>query len=402
MLDLAAERRVAAALPSRGIWIADPGPHDLPGIVERLRQAGLVDDAQAYAVRLDEGNAKPTHQASLLTQIGVQQARQGNITEAIRVFDEVLRLNPEAAVAHMELGTIFGRQNKLDKAVRHLREAVRLDGDRLPDAHVNLGVALRRLGQLDEAVVSLKRAIAIDRRLAPAHTTLALIYGQQGKMAEAADHFHTAIELEPQDVQHRVNFAVSLLKLQRPEDALTELQGAMQLDPDLPIAISYATEILGKLGRAPEAIALLTRAVERKPQVPQLRFMLARYHEQAGDFAEALREYSEAERLDRGNPAALTRLAWLRGTSPEERLRNGGEAVRLARRAVDKTKRQDVAALDALAAALAEAGDFPESISTAEEALRLAESQQLTAESRAIQHRLELYRAGKPFRIGQP
>jgi protein O-mannosyl-transferase len=74
------------------------------------------------------------------------------------------------------------------------------------------------------------------------------------------------------------------------------------------------------------------------------------------------------------SPRMLDELAWLFATYPDSKSRDGTEAVRLAERACALTERRIPALLDTLAAAYAEAGDFPRAISTAEEALNRARS----------------------------
>jgi tetratricopeptide (TPR) repeat protein len=74
------------------------------------------------------------------------------------------------------------------------------------------------------------------------------------------------------------------------------------------------------------------------------------------------------------SPRMLDELAWLLATHPDSRSRDGTEAVRLAEHACDLTQRKIPALVDTLAAAYAEAGDFPRAISTAEEALNRARS----------------------------
>jgi hypothetical protein len=74
------------------------------------------------------------------------------------------------------------------------------------------------------------------------------------------------------------------------------------------------------------------------------------------------------------SPRMLDEVAWLLATYPDSRSRDGAEAVRLAEHACDLTQRKIPALLDTLAAAYAEAGDFPRAISVAEEALNRARS----------------------------
>jgi len=110
--------------------------------------------------------------------------------------------------------------------------------------------------------------------------------------------------------------------------------------------------------------------------------------------------------MDSGDPELRVRpdtaetynnLAWLRATDPEERNRNGTEAVRLARHAVLLFKGVNASLLDTLAAAYAEVGQFPEAISNAERALKLARADGNQALAEEIQARLALYRARQAF-----
>ena len=69
---------------------------------------------------------------------------------------------------------------------------------------------------------------------------------------------------------------------------------------------------------------------------------------------------------------ALNNLAWVLATSPKAELRNGAEAVRLAERACELTHYGEPLFIGTLAAAYAEAGRFPEAVTTAEKAEQLA------------------------------
>jgi len=63
------------------------------------------------------------------------------------------------------------RQGKLDEAVQHLDEALRIKPD-LADAHCELGQALAKLGRLDEAVQHLTEALSLRPGYAEADNNL--------------------------------------------------------------------------------------------------------------------------------------------------------------------------------------------------------------------------------------
>jgi protein O-mannosyl-transferase len=98
------------------------------------------------------------------------------------------------------------------------------------------------------------------------------------------------------------------------------------------------------------------------------------------------------------SPRMLDELAWLLATYPDSRSRDGTEAVRLAERACVLTERPVPALLDTLAAAYAEAGDFPRAISTAEEALNRARSTGDTDAAKLSESILVPLRENLPYR----
>ena len=89
-------------------------------------------------------------------------------------------------------------------------------------------------------------------------------------------------------------------------------------------------------------------------------------------------------------------------TSPDAGLRNGAEAVRLAERACELTHYVEPSFIGTLAAAYAEAGRFPEAVTTAEKAEQLATDAGSKKTAEENRQRLEFYRAAKPYHEPAP
>jgi 4-amino-4-deoxy-L-arabinose transferase-like glycosyltransferase len=117
-----------------------------------------------------------------------------------------------------------------------------------------------------------------------------------------------------------------------------------------------------------------------------------------GQAVQAMEHYREVLKIDPDFDGALNNLAWLLATCSNADLRNGSEAVNLARRACDLTQERSTVYIGTLAAAYAEAGNFPEAISTAERAIRCARLRGQEELARRNGELLETYRAGKPYR----
>jgi Flp pilus assembly protein TadD len=119
--------------------------------------------------------------------------------------------------------------------------------------------------------------------------------------------------------------------------------------------------------------------------------------DQLGRTREAVVQYREALRLDPNLAGALNNLAWVLATNPDDELRNGAEAVRLAERACEITHYGRPLFIGTLAAAYAEVGRFDDAITSAQKALRVALEQgqnNLVAETEKL---LELYKSGRAY-----
>ena len=112
------------------------------------------------------------------------------------------------------------------------------------------------------------------------------------------------------------------------------------------------------------------------------------------NYDKAIADYEEAIWLDPKFLYPLNGLAWLRATCPNEKHRNGQQAVEYATKACELTawKREDY--LDTLAAAYAEAGDFDKAVEWQKKGMNLAPADQKAD----YESRLKLYRNHQPFR----
>jgi Flp pilus assembly protein TadD len=155
---------------------------------------------------------------------------------------------------------------------------------------------------------------------------------------------------------------------------------------------------LAARGKFEEAIQAYHRAIQINPERASTYMNLGITLGQLGRTREAVAQYQQALKLDPDLPTALNNLAWALATSPDDQLRNGADAVRLAQHACELTHDSQPLFLGTLAAAYAEAGRFPEAVATAEKAEQLATNTGPTALSAKIRQSLELYRAGKPYR----
>jgi tetratricopeptide (TPR) repeat protein len=125
------------------------------------------------------------------------------------------------------------------------------------------------------------------------------------------------------------------------------------------------------------------------------RIQLATRFENEGKIEEAIQYYRQALNMDSNNPVVLNDLAWILAATSRPELRNGEEAVHLAARAVVLTQSRLPIVIGTLAAAYAQAGQFPQACEMAQTARALA---WVTGQSEIAANNLKLlslYSSGK-------
>lgn len=206
------------------------------------------------------------------------------------------------------------------------------------------------------------------------------------------------IEQRPDNARARNNYATSLLAAGRYTEAEPHLRVAVSRRPEFVEAQANLGVALAAQGRLDEGIAHLLEAVKLRPDYVEARRNLAEAYALGGRLGDAAFHYSVALETRPEDVRLLDRVAWILATAPDPAVRNGARARQLAERAVGLAGARDIDALDTLAAACAETGDFAAAESRAREAYALALAQGPPDLAADISGRLALYARRVPFR----
>jgi Flp pilus assembly protein TadD len=227
------------------------------------------------------------------------------------------------------------------------------------------------------------------------------VLAARGQVGQAITHFQRAVEIDPGFGPVHNNLGVALADQGRLEEAIAQYRQALKIEPDHAAARVNLGRALAARGQLDEAVACYRKALQTEPASAAAHFNLADALGQQGKFPDAVGQLREAARLAPDNVKVLNRLAWVLATCPDARVRNGAEALALARRAVQLAGRQEPLTQNTLAAAYAEAGRFREAVQTAAQALPLASAQKNNALTADLRARLKLYASGSPCRDNQ-
>jgi hypothetical protein len=156
-----------------------------------------------------------------------------------------------------------------------------------------------------------------------------------------------------------------------------------------------------EVGRWHDDFTFSAAGIASAPTAWPPRFTLARALLREGRWREAAAQVRQGLRY---SPAAVPLEVMgglLFSSCPDPAVRSAGEALALADRAARATSFRSPAALEALAAAQAENGDFARARATAERALALCRQQSRTDPrvARRLEPALALYARGRPLRL---
>lgn len=133
----------------------------------------------------------------VLTVLGIMTWRQTHIyRDAETLWRDTIKKNPSSWMAHNNLGNLLAKDKKLEEAIKHYRETLRLKLD-YPEAHYNLGKALVKMGKVEEAFLSYSEAVRIYPNFAEAHYELGNVLVGMRRLKEAAVHYRETLRIKP-------------------------------------------------------------------------------------------------------------------------------------------------------------------------------------------------------------
>jgi tetratricopeptide (TPR) repeat protein len=141
---------------------------------------------------------------ALLTFLTIQ--RNCDYRSAVNIWQDTVEKRPSNPRAHNNFGTVLLQAGKVQEAIGHFEQALRIKPD-YADAHNNLGAALRRQGRLQEAIGHYEQALRLKPDYAEAHNNLGNALVQLGRVQEAIGQYEQALRINPHFVQAQANLA---------------------------------------------------------------------------------------------------------------------------------------------------------------------------------------------------
>jgi tetratricopeptide (TPR) repeat protein len=276
--------------------------------------------------------------------------------------------------------------------------AARVTNDNV-DAILNYGVALENEGKPLEAIAQYRRASQLTPSSWLASTDLADLLYYTGDTNAALEEYRQAVKLQPDSATLHDRLGTVLAGLGEFTEATNEFEQAIKLDVSEPASRLHLGTALANQNDWRGATNEFAEAMRLSPGDPSPLVEWARALLRQGRDAEAIDKLHEALQLDPDNFQTLTFAARVLASDKQSEIRNGTEALDLAKKAEALTGGGQPLVEDVLAMALAENGQFDAAQKAAANAIRLAKTAGMKPEIiAAMRQRLNLYERRQPWR----
>jgi arylsulfatase A-like enzyme/Flp pilus assembly protein TadD len=194
-------------------------------------------------------------------------------------------------------------EDHYEEAATEMREVVRLQPD-LASGHLELGRALVHLRQYQEALPVLRIAAEKNPKSGMAHYELGLALIKTGQWEASLPEMEAAVVCTPNSAQLHFYLGAVHLRLKHIPEATAEFDNSLKIDPDHFLTNLKYGELLFREGQAEAALPKLTRAAKADPESAEAHAFLADAYQQLGQAQNANRERAKAAQLKAQAPAS--------------------------------------------------------------------------------------------------
>lgn len=215
---------------------------------------------------------------------------------------------------------------------------------------------------------------------------------------QAARHFTAQLKKNSKDGSTYEARAHVYRRLGQHNSAIKDYTAALKLQSKNAFALKNRAYTYFLMDNHKAAIEDYTRALRIDPKdVTSWKDRGHNYY-LIGNYKKALSNYDAALKLNPKHSLSLNFRAWLLATCPDQKIRNGKEAMQSARLACELSKPVDYDFVDTLAAAYAAAGYYDLAVDTVRQAIKLAPKK----ERAVLQQRLKRYQGKKIYTEARP
>lgn len=255
------------------------------------------------------------HRLYLLGRYEFAKYTQAGWNNAIRYYEEALKLDPEFSLAYCGLAdnyaymgsVVLPEKEAIAKEMEYAEEALQLDPE-LAEAHMSHALALVGAYDWRNALKEFDRALELNPNLAFAYELQAWTVNGLGQFDEAIAKTRKAVELDPLNPFFQMSLSFFMYWAREYDDAIEQARKTLEMDPNSAINHVLIGLAFLKMGNTAEAIAEFQKAKAPNPGAWYQGYLGYAYAI-SGDRANAEQALRELEDLAKGQYVSPTAFA---------------------------------------------------------------------------------------------
>ncbi len=235
---------------------------------------------------------------------GYSLSSDSEYEEAIKAYDEALKLNPDLAAARFLKARALYEVGRYDESIIAVQAALRIDHN-CSSAWNHLGASLAMQNKNNEAVDAYDKSLDLDAEFASAWGNKGYALMSLGKYEESVQSFEQGLKLNAKNAFAWNGMGQSLDALNRYDEALQAFDKAIELNPEYSEPWSNKGKVLYELNKYEDAIEACEEAIRMDKNYSTAWNNKGAALAALGKYGDAVAAYDEALRLNPTNEATL-------------------------------------------------------------------------------------------------
>ena len=240
---------------------------------------------------------------------GIELLIEGNLDPAEELFRAVLKRHRDQPMALHYLGMLLTRRGEYPRAAEAIRRAIKRDDSQI-GIYQSLGDALGGAGDQEGALAAYRQAVVRAPHDADAVYCLARKLTELSRHEEADEMLREIATRSPHSIEVQYLLGRVRRELGKLVAARESFECALELDPGHVEVLLALAELFFEQKHEEDALPLLTRAVARAPERPDVHRELGRAHLLAQELGAAFESLSRARELDPRDEITQALFAW--------------------------------------------------------------------------------------------
>ena len=134
-----------------------------------------------------------------ILKLGVQNQKEKNFKEAIKNYENIIKIDPSIVFAYHNLGLVYVEIENIDLAKKNFLLAIKIN-PLFIYSYINLGILFQNEGQKEKAIECFEKIIEIDPKNISGYNNLGLVYASLGKYKKALNNYLKTLSIDRSNI----------------------------------------------------------------------------------------------------------------------------------------------------------------------------------------------------------